>query len=106
MNFFFRPTEFATPLSQLDSARRFKILSICLKNGSANETLQVQLLRSGEKMIPLREAGRAVFLNHSQRPAVLEIRAISERGRARRSATVRRFGDAFQVSSELQLIAI
>jgi hypothetical protein len=82
MNFFFRLTEFATPLSQLDSVRRFKILSICLKNGTANDPLQVQLSLSSEKMIPLREVGRAVFLNHSQRPTVLEIRAISVRGRA------------------------
>src|SRR5690242_6443782 len=106
MNFFFRRIEFATPLSQWDSARRFKILSICLKNEPTNRHLQVRLSRSDEKMIPLRETGRAVFLNHSQRPAVLEIRAISERGRAGRSATVQRFGDAFQASSELQLIAI
>jgi hypothetical protein len=62
MNFFFRPTEIATARSQLDSMRRYNILSICLKNQEGRQYPQVQLLQSRSKMIPLREVLGAVTL--------------------------------------------
>jgi hypothetical protein len=68
MNFFFWPTEFAMPLSHCDSVRRFKILPGGLKNGAAKDSRQVPFLSGTGKMIPLREVGAAVFLNHSRRP--------------------------------------
>jgi hypothetical protein len=71
MNFFFRLIDFATPLSQWDSARRFKILAQLLKNRPATATRQVWLSRARRKMIPLRDGGRAVFLRSFAAPAVM-----------------------------------